>query len=106
MIQRIKRFRFLEWLWVAHTVLWVLIGSAYLTADNGAIGEWLLLGTLAFPLIWPVSQWHFLPLWPDEFKHVIIAVVLFLNGWLWYSVLRWCFRRQRRASSMRNASDD
>lgn len=96
MIEKIKQFRFLEWLWVAHTVLWVLIAIAYLTANNGAIGEGLMLGALAFPLVWPVSHLHFLALWPDEFTRAIFAVVLFLNGWLWYRVLRWCFRRKPR----------
>lgn len=94
MIERLRRFRYLEWLWVAYVAFCALIG---ITGEIvGGIGYGLLFEALLFPVGLLLGYWSFYSLLPDEFQVGVLALIVVLNGGLWYALLRVCFRRRPR----------
>lgn len=96
MIERAKRFGHLEWLWVAYIAFCALIASTHEIV--GGIGLGLIFEALLFPVGLLLGYWSFYSRLPDEFQVGILALVVVLNGGLWYGFLRLCFRRKRRVS--------
>lgn len=100
-ILAIRRFDALEWLWVGHTVLWLGAGFLFIATQDSTY-EVAVTG-LALPLCLPLlASPGYLGL-DEGVRAPLFAVILFLNGGLWYGLMRLVLRRTSERDTPRSA---
>lgn len=82
----------LEYFWAAHAMLG-LAAALCLFVTNSPLFL-VIVECLGFPLGWMIGHCEFYSLLPSSWQYALVCFALFLNGGLYYLVLRACFGKR------------